>query len=498
MNKFKYILIGMLLTLGVHVSAQEADSLRHYLRVAAENNPTVRADFFAYKASLQKLPQAGAYEDPTLDMGFYLEPMDAVGGKPVANFTLMQMFPWFGTKKAAKTEATHMAQAAYEQFRETRDATFLQVYTQWYILGNLNQKLENNEENRKLLVQLRDLAKIKFSSPTSTPTASYAPPASSASGATSSPLSSSGGGMSGMSGMGGGSSSPAATTANDAMASMSGGGGMGGGSMGSSSTGMSEVLRIELEIVELESNMETILSELRTESAKFNSLLNRPLNSELALPKTLEQVPYIFDATTMDQVKANNPMLEMILEEGQAYKAMGEMNKKMSYPMFGIGVQYMLNNKTNDAMLAMGNMNGKDMIMPMVSVSIPIYRNKYKAQQKESKLWWESSQEKYASTVNTLEADLVRTKHQLDDAARKISLYTKQTEIAVVTYNLAVREFATGKNDLTNIIQVQRQLLDYKLKQADAIASYNTMVATIQKLISFSEFDQLNNNKNGN
>lgn len=491
MNKVKYILILMLFASSVFVSAQEADSLKHYLRVAAENNPTVKADFLAYKASLQKLPQAGAYEDPKLDIGFYLEPMDAVGGKPVANFTLMQMFPWFGTKKAAKTEAMHMAQAAYEQFRETRDATFLQVYTQWYILGNLNQKMENNEENRKLLIQLRNLAKIKFSSPIGTPTASYTPPTSSTTSAIPSGLALSGGGMNGMGGMGSGSSSPSATTANDAMATMSSGGGM-GGSMGSSSTGMSEVLRIELEIVELESNMETIVSELKTESAKFNALLNRPLGSNIALPKGLEQTAYIFDASTIDQIKSNNPMLEMIEEEGQAYRAMGEMNKKMSYPMFGVGVQYMLNNKTKDAMLAMGNMNGKDMIMPMVSVSIPIYRNKYKAQQKESQLWWEASQEKYANTVNTLETDLVKTKHQLDDASRKIKLYKKQTEIAEVTYNLAVREFATGKNDLTNIIQVQRQLLDYKLKQADAIANYNTMVATIQKLISFSEFDQLN------
>lgn len=491
MNKFKYILMLVALISSVLASAQEADSLRHYLRVAAENNPAVKADFLAYKASLQKMPQAGAYEDPTLEVGFFFEPMDIIGGKQVADFTLMQMFPWFGTKKAAKTEAMHMAQAAFEQFRETRDAKFLEVYTQWYLLGSLNQKLENNEENRKLLIQLRDLAKIKFSSPTSTPTASYTVPASTSSSSTASPLSSMGGSMSGMSGMGGGSSSSASSTASDAMASMSSSGGM-SGMGGSSSTGMSEVLRIELEIVELESNIETLLSEIKTEKAKFNALLNRPHESELALPQSLEQIPYIFDASTMDQIKANNPMLEMIQEEGQAYRAMGEMNKKMRYPMFGIGVQYMLNKKTNDPMFGMGSMNGKDMIMPMVSVSIPIYRNKYKAQQKESKLWWESSQEKYANTVNTLETDLAKTKHQLDDAARKISLFKKQTEIAEVTYNLAVREFAAGKNDLTNIIQVQRQLLDYKLKQTESIASYNTMVATIQKLISFSEFDQLN------
>lgn len=490
MNKaFFKILMFVALFFSINLSAQEADSLRHYLRVAAENNPEVKANFLAYRASLEKLPQAGAYEDPTLEVGFFFEPMDIIGGKQVADFTLMQMFPWFGTKKAAKTEAMHMSQAAFEQFRETRDTKFLEVYTQWYLLGSLHQKLVNNEENKKLLLQLKDLSQIKFSSPTTPPSASYTPPASSASAPMNIPLSSAGGGMSGMSGMGGASASSTAASApmSGGMAGMSG-----GGSMGGSSSGMSEVLRIELEIIELESNIETLKSEIETEKAKFNALLNRPVYSPLLLPTTLEQVTYLFDPSTMDQIKANNPMLEMLVEEGKAYKAMGEMNKKMSYPMFGIGVQYMLNKKTNDPMFAMGSMNGKDMIMPMISVSIPIYRNKYKAQQRESKLWWDSNQEKYANTVNTLETDLERTRHQLNDAARKIDLFKRQSQIAQVAYNLAVREFASGKNDLTNIIQVHRQLLDYKLKEAESTASYNTMVANIQKLISFSEFDQFN------
>ena len=147
----------------------------------------------------------------------------------------------------------------------------------------------------------------------------------------------------------------------------------------------------------------------------------------------------------------------------------------------------MLNKKTDETMLAMGDMNGKDMIMPMVSVSIPLYRNKYKAQQRESKFWWQASREKYDNTRNTLESELYKTKHLLDDAARKIALYKKQEELAKTTYNLIIQEFVSGKSDLTNVIQVQRQLLDYQLKEAESIASYNTMVASIEKLISFKK-----------
>lgn len=486
--KYLTMLLMMIMATGA-VSAQTADSLSHYLKIAASNNPGVKADFMVYKASLQKIPQAGAYQDPELEMGFFLEPMDIIGGKQVAEFKLMQMFPWFGTKKAAQTEATHMAKMSFEKFRETRDNLYLEIYTQWFILCSLQQKLMNNRDNKALLTQLEQLALRKFSSPSAGSGAGYS--ISAPTQPTSTPPVGSGGSMSSM-GSGMSSAGSQATTQSTSMSSMgSSGSSMSSGMSNSASGGMSDVLRIQLEIAELDNNIESILSEIKAEKAKFNALLNRSALSEIQIPETFEQLPFLFDPeTAMTKINDQNLYMNMITEEGLAYKAKAEMDKKMSYPMFGIGVQYMLNKKTSDPMFGMGDMNGKDMIMPMVSVSIPLYRNKYKAQQRESKFWWQASKEKYTNTYNVLESELYKTKHLLDDASRKISLYKKQSDLAETTYNLVVQEFVVGKSDLTNVIQVQRQLLDYQLKKAEAVASYNTMVASIQKLISFKDTEQ--------
>ena len=94
---------------------QPVDSLSVYLEQAARNNPQVNADFMLYKASLEKIPQAGAFSDPELEIGLFIKPMETLMGKQVADFTLMQMFPWFGTRKAARGEASEMARMAYEQ-----------------------------------------------------------------------------------------------------------------------------------------------------------------------------------------------------------------------------------------------------------------------------------------------------------------------------------------------------------------------------------------------
>jgi outer membrane protein TolC len=456
----------------------QTDSLNHYLQTAAQNNPGVKADFLTYQAALQKVPQAGAYQDPQLDLGVFLQPMELVEGRQVADIKLMQMFPWFGTKKAARTEAQHMAKMAFEQFRETRDQLFLDVYTQWFKLCRLQQQLINNRDNQKLSVHLEELALQKFAAPTASQSGEMSGRTANTNSASPQQTNAGSAGMNGMN-MG---NPPAGSSPSTAATGM--------GGMSGSAPGMSDVLRIRLEITEIENNIENLLSEIQAEKAKFNALLNRPVDSEILVPDSLRQMTFLFDVSTAQaQIINQNPMLGMIGEEEQAYRAKAEMDRKMSYPMFGVGLQYMIvNKKPSDAemggMESANTMNGKDMIMPMVSVSIPVYRSKYRAQQRENSFLQQASREKYRNTQNMLEAELYRTKHLLDDAARKISLYRKQTELAQAACNLMIQEFASGKNDLSNVIQVQRQLLDYELKTSEAIADYNTMAASIRKIIS--------------
>ena len=436
-NKLKsFFLVAMIVLMSVVYPAkgQTTDSIQYYLEMAGRNNPKIKSEFLRYQSSLEKIPQAGAYPDPTLDIGFFLKPMDIIDGKQVADFTLMQMFPWFGTQKAARTEAAQMAKVAYEEFRLSVNNLFLDVATQWYELCSLQQQLKNSEDNRRSLLQLESLATRKYSSPASN-----------------------------------------------------------SGSMSSSSGGMSDVLRVQLEVAELDNTIESIKSEIVAKKSAFNALLNQPSLHHISVPDTIIKTPYVFNvATVMEQIGRQNPRLLMINEEKLAYEARAEADKKKSYPTVGIGVQYSLINKRSDMLLPVSDMNGMDMFMPMVSISLPLFRGKYKAQQKESELAILSNTERFVDMQNSLEAEVYQIKHELEDAARKIDLYKKQSQLARTTYRLLIQDFVSGKSDLTNLIQVQRQLLDYTFKEADAVAKYNTVVASIKSLISYNTPEQFN------
>ncbi len=436
-NKLKsFFLVAMIVLMGVvyPVKSQPTDSIQYYLEMAGRNNPKIKSEFLRYQSSLERIPQAGAYPDPTLDIGFFLKPMDIIDGKQVADFTLMQMFPWFGTQKAARTEAAQMAKVAYEEFRLSVNNLFLDVATQWYELSSLQQQLKNSEDNRRSLLQLESLATRKYSSPASN-----------------------------------------------------------SGSMSSSSGGMSDVLRVQLEVAELDNTIESIKSEIVAKKSAFNALLNQPSLHHISVPDTIIKTPYVFNvAAVMEQIGRQNPRLLMINEEKLAYEARAEADKKKSYPTVGIGVQYSLINKRSDMLLPVSDMNGMDMFMPMVSISLPLFRGKYKAQQKESELAILSNTERFVDMLNSLEAEVYQIKHELEDAARKIDLYKKQSQLAQTTYRLLIQDLVSGKSDLTNLIQVQRQLLDYTFKEADAVAKYNTVVASIKSLISYNTPEQFN------
>ncbi len=459
----------------------KADSLYAYLNQAAINSPQVQSDFMLYKAALEKTSQAGALPDPELEIGLFINPMETLMGKQVADFSLMQMFPWFGTRKAARNEATEMARMAYEKFRESQNNLQYEVKAKWYQLLSLNEQYKNTEANIDLLLQLEKLAINKFTASSIQGKSMGNDKGMKSSDMQEMPVSPAGG-MANMGNMSSSKSSPSNTST--PITSTPGMGGMSGSSMSSNTSGMSDILRIHIEIAELEDNLKNIASLKKVVEAEFNLLLNRHKDTPIAVSDTLIQGNFeLKHPDAVNQILANNPMIKMIEAETAAYRAKTKMDKKMSMPMLGIGIQYSPMKKLKHPM-GMENMNGKDMFMPMIKISLPIFRKKYNAQQREGILYSQASELKKTNARNILETEFLNLSNSLDRTKRKIDLYIKQKDLSQKAWYIILQEFSAGRQTLTDVITVERQLLEYQLKKNEAIADYNTTLAAIEKLIS--------------
>jgi outer membrane protein TolC len=255
-------------------------------------------------------------------------------------------------------------------------------------------------------------------------------------------------------------------------------------SMGSSagSSGLSDIYRIQIESGDLENSIAFLKNQKNSIVAQFNTYLNRPLSTPVFIYEniTIDTLQLSLIAVS-DSILANNPMLGMLNFERQSIEARKKMVTRMGYPMLGLGLNYSLIGKTNPGM---GDpaMNGKDMIMPMLTVTLPVYRKKYNAMRTEADLLENASKQNYQATSNSLQAEYYQAIQLYQDAGRRVKLYDNQYLLASKSLDLMLRNFTVSSSGLTDVLRIRQQTLDYEFKHVEAIADFNTAVAWLKRL----------------
>lgn len=414
-------IILTIMMMAATVAYPQTDSLQTYIMAAINNNPEVMAKWYAYQAALQGVCPAGTLGDPEVSVNFYTKPMTQVNGKQVASISLMQMFPWFGTMKAAMNEKMWQAETVYQRYREGGVNLAYQVENQWFAMIALKEKMKTIDKQRALLKNIERIALYKFKSPST----------------------------------------------------------MKGGNM-------SDQLRLQAEEARLDEQIASVESQLQLMRQQFNLLLHRDTASSLSIPDTIivREMP----AVSWDEIEKNSPSLTRIKAEGESYIAQSEKARRMGMPMIGLGVQYMLNSK-RDALSdgAMESMNGNDMWMGMVKVTLPIYRRKIKAQRSAASLMKQSADESYSREVDVLRSQYLWIEQRAADVQRKIALYDREMDILDHTLLMMKSEYTAGTTSLTDIIQTQREHINYAFSKFEAQATYNTIVAEYEKLASVND-----------
>ena len=245
-------------------------------------------------------------------------------------------------------------------------------------------------------------------------------------------------------------------------------------------TKMSDQLRLDAEEERLKEQTESLETQLTLQKQQFNITLHRQPNAALSLPDSipLRQMP-TFNWT---EIERNNPKLAQYSAIQKAFKSQEEQTRAKGMPVIGVGLQYMLNGKVDMPM--MPNMNGKDMVMPMVSVTIPIYRKKITSAIHSAQLMERSAAYNYQSQLDALQSTYLSIEQRADDIKRKLKLYESEVSLLNRTLELMQKEYATGATSLTDILQTTRESIDYDLLKAEANAQYNTITAEAIQLIA--------------
>jgi outer membrane protein TolC len=451
------------------VRITSAQSLDEYLVKAAENNPELKAYYNEYLAS-SEIGNQVSLPDPELQVGFFFRPMERFMGNQQADIRLMQMFPWFGMLKAQESEANQMALARYQLFLDAKNNLFYQVKTNWYTLAELEQTIRIADENLAILRKYERMALIRFESAATPSSGASSAPMTSAPSAS---FSTGSGGMNTMENQAQGMSSQGKSSA---MASPA--------AMGSTGPGMTDVLRIRLQISTLENDLELLNANKIPLQVELNKLMNSPREAQISTPEPL--LPFTMNLekqAILDSISVYNPMLAMFDAELLALESQKQMAKLDGRPMLGAGVNYMpFKPRIEDGM----SMGGNDMIMPMVTMTLPIYRKKTTAKIKEAELRQEAVRFNKENTFNQLEISWSKSIRDLEDANRKIALYDSQLELAKQNLSLLLTAYATNGQDFEEVLRAQQLILDYEYSKISAITRQYNSIAMLEMLSAAS------------
>ncbi|MFT5771049.1 MAG: outer membrane protein TolC [Algoriphagus sp.] len=446
-------------------SVSLAQSLDDYLIKAAENNPELKAAYHDYLAASERGNQV-SLPDPELQVGFFFRPMERFMGNQQADIRLMQMFPWFGMLKAQESEADQMALARYQLFLDAKNNLFYQFKTTWYALAELQQEIRITEENLEILQQYERMALIRFESASTSAAGPNATPMASSS---NSSVSAGAGGMNTMGNQSQGMSNQAKSAEMSSPAAM-----------GSTGSGMTDVLRIRLQINTLENDFQLLEANKIPLQVELNKLMNGDRDEEITIPEPLSPLELSLEKEMiLDSISANNPMLAMYDAELMALESQKQMAKLDGRPMLGAGVNYMpFKPRIEDGM----SMGGNNMIMPMVTVTLPIYRKKTNARIKEAELLQESVRFNKQNTLNQLEIGWSKAIRDLEDANRRVALYDTQLELAKQNLSLLLTAYATNGQDFEEVLRAQQLVLDYEFSKISAITKQHNTIALLDLL----------------
>lgn len=239
-----------------------------------------------------------------------------------------------------------------------------------------------------------------------------------------------------------------------------------------------DVLRLQIRQNELAQQKEVLREVFLGMQKGFNKLLNQDINTQISVVDSL-QIP-----TKVDKIQPSILKLHPELVKFDKLYASVEksefLNKKEKQPMIGFGLDYVNVEKRTDMNVVD---NGKDIIMPMVSLSIPIFNKKNKSISKQNKLQQEEILSQKEQRYNTLESVLYRAVSDRNASVINYRTQLKNLEQAKNVEQILVKSYETGAIDFNDVLDIQELQLKFQTNMITSEVTYYTQSTIINYLI---------------
>jgi len=228
-----------------------------------------------------------------------------------------------------------------------------------------------------------------------------------------------------------------------------------------------DVLRLKMRQNEMQQLKDVLSQQFLSEQTNLNNILNRENDVTVTVADSLMMPLEDFEITT-----GNLGLHPELLKYDKLYQSieLSELlNQKESSPMIGFGLDY-INVSERPGMNFSDN--GKDIVMPMVSLSIPIFNKKYKSQTKQNELEKQEITVQKQERLNTLETLLIKAVNNRISARISYDTQTKNLKQAKNAEDILIKIYETGTIDFNDVLDIQELQLKFQVNQIESVKTF--------------------------
>lgn len=237
---------------------------------------------------------------------------------------------------------------------------------------------------------------------------------------------------------------------------------------------LADVYRTEVVMDESRTRIGLLEAQLPTLQTQFNNLLNRENTATIHIADSL--------TLTADSLQLaadgfeNHPLQRSLSEMQASANAAEHAAKRAGYPGIGLGMDYAFVGQRTD-MAVPGS--GKDALMPMVSLSLPIYRKGYAAARTEAQKLQDAYAAQSQELDNVLESELEKANYSRLEANSTYALLSRQIAKTKTVIDLLLSQYSNDELDFEVLLRDQQKLLNYRKSQVRALVNEYTALAHI-------------------
>lgn len=237
------------------------------------------------------------------------------------------------------------------------------------------------------------------------------------------------------------------------------------------------VLKLQIRKNELDQHKQILQQQYIAEQVVFNNLLDR--NETIGIKVTDELFIPVEDLFLSTEDLHVHPEL---LKYDKLYESVEKseiLNQKESSPNFGLGLDYITVSERPNMNF---DDNGKDIFMPMVSLSIPIFNKKYKSKTKQNAYKLQEIKLQKIDRLNKLENLMAKAINNKKSAKISYTTQVKNLKQAKDAESILVKSYETGTINFNDVLDIQALQLKFQINQIEAIKKYYMQLVIINYL----------------